>query len=148
MANIALDRRDNIDYFFLFLHQTFYLECSVSDHNMSFVEITETIKFLVKMTCLELWLRHYRHTNCNVDKSALGHVCPAKIKISLRILIRIFTGHSLDSQTLQKKTRLSNILKSLQPKKEKFQIKSWYFSYFCSKHRLWVVVRTASVRQF
>ena len=30
-------------------------------------------------------------------------------------------------------------------KREIFQIKKfWYFSYFCSKHRLWVLVRTAS----
>ena len=26
--------------------------------------------------------------------------------------------------------------------------KIWYFSYFCSKHRLWVLVRTASARRF
>ena len=26
--------------------------------------------------------------------------------------------------------------------------KNWYFSYFCSKHRLWVPVRTASKRRF
>ena len=32
---------------------------------------------------------------------------------------------------------------------ENFQIKKfWYFSYFCSKHRLWVLVRTASMRRF
>ena len=24
----------------------------------------------------------------------------------------------------------------------------WYFSYYCSKHRLWVLVRTSSVRRF
>ena len=42
---------------------------------------------------------------------------------------------------------IQNILKILQPKKEKIQIKKfWYFSYFCSKHRLWVLVRTASAR--
>ena len=34
-------------------------------------------------------------------------------------------------------------------KKRKFSDKKfWYFSYFCSKHRLWVLVRTASVRRF
>ena len=34
-------------------------------------------------------------------------------------------------------------------KTEKFQInKLWYISYFCSKHRLWVLVRTASARRF
>ena len=34
-------------------------------------------------------------------------------------------------------------------KKGKFSDKNfWYFSYFISKHRLWVLVRTASARQF
>ena len=34
-------------------------------------------------------------------------------------------------------------------KKVNFQIKIWFFfSYFCSKHRLWVLVRTASPRRF
>ena len=32
-------------------------------------------------------------------------------------------------------------------KKKKKKKKLWYFSYFCSKHRLWVPVRTASARQ-
>ena len=32
---------------------------------------------------------------------------------------------------------------------EKFTTKNiWYFLYFCSKHRLWVLVRTASARRF
>ena len=30
------------------------------------------------------------------------------------------------------------------PKIKKNQKKLWYFSYFCSKHKLWVLVRTAS----
>ena len=43
----------------------------------------------------------------------------------------------------------SNILKILPPKNENFQIKKClYFAYFCSKHRLWVLVRTALARQF
>ena len=33
-------------------------------------------------------------------------------------------------------------------KTEKFRQKLWYFSDFCSKHRLWVLVRTASARRF
>ena len=50
--------------------------------------------------------------------------------------------------TLQKQA-YSNILKILPPKNENFQIKnSDIFSYFCSKNRLWVLVRTASVRRF
>ena len=38
---------------------------------------------------------------------------------------------------------------NLPPNNENFQIKKfWYFSYFYSKHRLWVLVRTALSRQF
>ena len=48
-----------------------------------------------------------------------------------------------------RKHAYSNILKTLQPKRGKFSDKKfWYFSYFCSKHRLWVPVRTASPRRF
>ena len=48
-----------------------------------------------------------------------------------------------------RKHAYSNILKILQPKMGKFPDKKfWYFSYFCSKHRLWVLVRTASTRRF
>ena len=38
--------------------------------------------------------------------------------------------------------------KILPPKTENFPIKLWYFSYFCSKHRSWVLVRTASIYVF
>ena len=51
-------------------------------------------------------------------------------------------------KTLRKHT-YSNILKILPPKNENFQIKnSDIFSYFCSKQRLGVLVRTALMRQF
>ena len=41
------------------------------------------------------------------------------------------------------------ILKILQTKRRKFSDKIfWYFSYSCSKHRLLVLVRTASARRF
>ena len=44
-----------------------------------------------------------------------------------------------------RKQAYSNILKIFPPKNENFQIKILiFFSYFCSKHRLWVLVRTAS----
>ena len=46
-----------------------------------------------------------------------------------------------------RKHAYSNILKILPPKNENFQMKNSYiFSYFCSKHRLWVLVRTASAQ--
>ena len=42
----------------------------------------------------------------------------------------------------------SIILKILPPKNENFQIKILIFFIFFSKHRLWVLVRTTSARQF
>ena len=51
--------------------------------------------------------------------------------------------------TSLRKHAYSNILKILPPKNWKFSDKNLrYFSYFCSKHRLWVLVRTASARRF
>ena len=48
-----------------------------------------------------------------------------------------------------RKHAYSNILKISPPKTENFQRKnSDIFSYFCSKHRLWVLVRTASARRY
>ena len=48
-----------------------------------------------------------------------------------------------------RKHAYSNILKILPSKKGKFSDKnSDIFSYFCSKHRLWVLVRTALTRWF
>ena len=44
------------------------------------------------------------------------------------------------------KHAFSNIQKISPSKTETFQKKKiWYFSYFCSKHRLWVLIRTAWV---
>ena len=46
-----------------------------------------------------------------------------------------------------RKHAFSNIKKISPPQTENFKIKKlWYFPYFCSKHRLWVLVRTASTR--
>ena len=42
----------------------------------------------------------------------------------------------------------SNILKILPPKHENLQIKIDIFHISAQKHRLWVLVRTASARQF
>ena len=52
------------------------------------------------------------------------------------------------SDTLRKHA-YSNILKFLPRKNENFQIKKFLiFIHFCSKHRLWVLVRNASPRRF
>ena len=62
----------------------------------------------------------------------------------------IFTLHTywvwqnVGTYNILRKHACSNILKISPPKTESFQIKnSDIFSYFCSKHRLWVLVRTA-----
>ena len=60
----------------------------------------------------------------------------------------LFFVFSCCSSSLPKQT-YSNMLKISPSKNENFQIKKiWYFSYLCSKHRLWVLVRTASTRWF
>ena len=47
------------------------------------------------------------------------------------------------------KTRLFKYIENFTSKNIKFSDKKiLYFSYFCSKHRLWVLVRTASARRF
>ena len=47
------------------------------------------------------------------------------------------------------KLAYSNVWKISPPKNWNYSDKElWYFSYFCSKHRLWVIVRTALVRRF
>ena len=47
------------------------------------------------------------------------------------------------------KTRLFKYIENFTSKNRKISGKKlWYFSYFCSKHRLWVHFRTASVRRF
>ena len=47
------------------------------------------------------------------------------------------------------KTRLFKYIENFTSKNRKFSDKKlWYFSYFCSKHRLWVLVRTALARRF
>ena len=44
-----------------------------------------------------------------------------------------------------RKTRLYKYIDNFTSKNSEFSVKKlWYFSYFCSKHRLWVLVRTAS----
>ena len=47
------------------------------------------------------------------------------------------------------KTRLFKCTENFPTKKWKFSDKNFlYFSYFCSKHRLWILIRTASTRRF
>ena len=56
----------------------------------------------------------------------------------------------LSSQSNITKTRLFKYIEKFTSKNWKFTNKNkhWYFSHFCSKYSLWVLVRTASVRRF
>ena len=63
-----------------------------------------------------------------------------------------FTPGHLPTQTLTHlitKTRLFKYIEMFTSKNRKFSGKKLiFFSYFCSKHRLWVLVRTVSARRF
>ena len=57
--------------------------------------------------------------------------------------------HQRQPLTAITKTCLFKYIENFITKKWNFSDKKfWYFSYFCSKHRLWVLVRTASARRF
>ena len=59
---------------------------------------------------------------------------------------RIYMKRTLSTIT---KTCLFKYTENFSTKKWKISDKKfWYFSYFCSKHRLWVLVITASTRRF
>ena len=63
--------------------------------------------------------------------------------------IRRFVFSCSGSTKHDENTPIQIYWKCYHPKKMKvFRQKFWYFSYFCSKHRLWVPVRTASARRF
>ena len=120
-------------------------------------------------TTIKTWRNHSDRNvrkipQCTPNKDSIQPTHPRSL-IRVFRLILIFAGltcqnipyiHKVLKQTgLSKQWRplrkhaYSNILKILQLKKENFQIKKlWYFSYFCWKHRLWVLVRTASARRF
>ena len=69
-----------------------------------------------------------------------------QVPSSVRPSIRPSVGRRPHSSL--RKHAYSNILKISPPKPESFQIKILIFSYFCSKHRLWELVRIASSRRF
>ena len=84
------------------------------------------------------------HSDCRRSSAA---ICKSQ-DLRFESCWRWNSAHDCVALPLQKHAN-SNILKFLSPKNENFQIKkSWYFSYFCSKHRLWVLVWTASARRF
>ena len=107
---------------------------------------------------LYLWAKHLSR---NVRKQTFRRVRRTKTQISL--CVRAGWSEYLHSGARNfvllailnapnealRKHAYSNTPKILPPKTVRFQIKKiWYFSHFCSKHRLWVLVRTTSARRF
>ena len=85
-----------------------------------------------------------------------GPVCPIHISRSLHVelnypvdKLHVCRWRTVGELLTLRKHAYSNILKISPPKTKSFQLKtSDIFSYFCSKHRLRVLVRTASLRRF
>ena len=74
---------------------------------------------------------------------------PMSNKAFVTILYAGTTKLVCTSKQPLRKHAYSNILKIVQPKTGKISRQNWWnFSYFCSKHRLWVLVRTALSRRF
>ena len=96
-----------------------------------------------------------RFTNILVQRRQLlrlpvcfpAHQAPSEKASTLKGNTLIPKGAVISFKTLRKHAYL-NILKISPPKSESFQIEILIFSYFLSKHRLWVLVRTASPRRF
>ena len=79
---------------------------------------------------------HHRNSWQTFDRYAFNVICT------------IPNGYAGEFSPITK-TRLFKYTENFTTKKWKFLDKKfWYFSYFCSKHRLWVLIRTASARWF
>ena len=122
----------------------------VHNHGSETFIVTQTIFMKIE----QVWVSKHTHARthwktlfsdikCWIIYLFRNYVCHfSEIEIiRLDISCKSSAEHSL---TLRKHAYW-NILKILPPKSESFQIKKfWCFPYFCSKHRLWVLVRTAS----
>ena len=84
------------------------------------------------MLHIDAWLSNNRGWRISPESLSIdGHVF---LMIWLQIAIKPIT-----------KTRLFKYTENFTTKKWRFSDKKfWYFSYFCSKHTLWLLVRTAS----
>ena len=128
----------------------------------------ETVHYIILLLS---WM--CTHVSRNTAFPTRVHVHPAKTQISLRIraIWTILAGTYESSNGSEASSggqrRLLPACASTHhyenmpiqiywkfppPPQKKMKIfrkkKYWYFSYFCSKHRLWVPVRTASPRRF
>ena len=114
--------------------QTIHIECQAL---FSLKRKLKRFSFRLLKFCLALWVIAYESgEGFGANSNSKVHGQSANQKICTVLLSAL------------RKHAYSNILKIL-PKKWKISDKKfWYFSCFCSKHRLWVLVRTASLRRF
>ena len=95
------------------------------------------------------------HLNCLESSRQVEAIQMGTHNICFYTLIEVFQTStnnmyfSMATQNTIMKTRLFKYIENFTSKNWKFSDKIfWYFSYFCSKHRMWVLVRTASARRF
>ena len=84
-----------------------------------------------------------------IVQSTVKYICLIKVILLKRQHLTFLNAIFQTNFLTLREHAYSNILKIVSPKNESFQMKnSDILSYFCSKHRLWVLVRTASARRF
>ena len=101
------------------------------------------LSFLPWCLCKSVYIACFRRPNRRRDISnqSKQYLCPVRLHESLRKRIEFEKENYLYHIT---KTRLFKYIEIFTSKNRKFSNeKIWYFSYSCSKHRLWVLVRTA-----
>ena len=111
---------------------------TIPDAPFSSIRLSYLVLFYMFIAELSIWqIVLYEESQWNRNLNVRSFMCS------------VFPRATFADFTSLRKHTYSNIWKILQPKKgKKSDKKYWYFSYFCSKHRLWVLVRTASTRRF
>ena len=97
----------------------------------------------------------FRSTGAHTPSHEKTYIIHSTIYLLEIVIFYIYIFLCLSPPPLMKsesditKTRLFKYIENFNSKNWKFSDKKrWCFSYFCSKHRLWVLVRTASARRF
>ena len=86
-----------------------------------------------------------KHAHSNILKISPPKTESFQIKILIFFLVYTVC---MNSQIHYENTPIQIYWKFHHQKLKVFRQKFWYFSYFCSKHRLWILVRTALPRKF
>ena len=141
-------KNQNLDFLCFLFPQIAFVPCSFSFRFFSLVPL----KQMALLPCSPKPLggpKYLDEFNQNDENQRTKKKTKTKKKKKNKKKTRRFhLRPDMETQTLRKHA-YSNTLKILPPKIGKFSDKKfWYFSYFCSKHRLWVLVRTASARRF